>query len=211
MKRCLCFMTLLLLTQISLAQSAADKLNNMLSSVQTLRANYVQTTTDPRFNKAKIQSGSAILRRPKMFRWSIEKPYRQLLVADGENLYIYDEDLAQVTVQPMGDSYKDTPALIIVGDTAQIESHFTVHELDADAFHTSFRLIPKDEGALLKSVVISFTGSALTKLWMQDNLDQIISITFTQVSMNDPLPQDLFRFKMPKNVDIINGDSHARS
>lgn len=203
-------MFMLFYSTLSLAQPATDKLSSMLSSIQTLRANYVQTTTDPRFNKSKIQSGSAILRRPNMFRWSIDKPYRQLLVADGQTLYIYDEDLAQVTIQPMGDSYKDTPALIIIGDPALIESHFTVHELDGDAFHSSFRLIPKDEAALLKSVVISFTGSALTKLWMQDNLDQIINISFTEVSMNDPLSQDLFRFKMPKNVDIINGDPHAR-
>lgn len=206
MKRSITFIFILLFAHAAFAQSAAEKLNGMLSGIQTLRANYVQTTTDPRFNKTKTQSGSAILRRPKMFRWYIEQPYHQLLVADGQKLYIYDEDLAQVTVQPLGDSLKDTPALLIVGDTAQIEEHFIVHEINSDAFNTSFKLIPKDDSALLKAVVISFTGSALTKLWMQDSLDQIINITFTQVSLNDPLPQDLFQFKMPKNVDIITNE-----
>lgn len=206
MKRSITFILMLILTHTAFAQSAAEKLNGMLAGIQTLRANYVQTTTDPRFNKSKTQSGSAILRRPKMFRWYIEKPYHQLLVADGEKLYIYDEDLAQVTIQPLGNSLKDTPALLIVGDTAQIEEHFTVHEISSDAFNVTFKLIPKDDSALLKAVVISFTGSALTKLWMQDNLDQIINITFTQVSLNDPLSQDLFRFKIPKNVDVITNE-----
>lgn len=206
MKRSILFICILLFAHTVFAQSAAEKLNGMLAGIQTLRANYVQTTSDPKFNKAKTQSGSAILRRPKMFRWYIEQPYRQLLVADGEKLYIYDEDLAQVTVQPLGNSLKDTPALLIVGDTAQIEEHFDVFEISSDTFNTAFKLIPKDDSALLKAVVISFTGSALTKLWMQDSLDQIINITFTQVSLNDPLSQDLFRFKMPKNVDIITNE-----
>lgn len=206
MKRCILLCCSLLFSISVFAQSAAEKLNGMLSSIQTLRAEYVQTTTDPRFNKSKTLSGAAILRRPKMFRWQIEKPYRQLLVADGDKLYIYDEDLAQVTVQRLGDSLKDTPALLIVGDTSLIEEHFTVHELPTGVLNTAFKLIPKDDSALLKTVVIQFTGTAITKLWMQDNLDQIIDITFSQVSLNDPLPQDLFRFVMPRDVDVITNE-----
>ncbi len=44
-------------------------------------------------------TGTFEFARPGKFIWTYEKPYEQLLQADGEKLYIYDKDLNQVTVR----------------------------------------------------------------------------------------------------------------
>ncbi len=40
--------------------------------------------------------------RPGKFIWTYQKPYEQVLQADGDQLYIYDKDLNQVTVKQTG-------------------------------------------------------------------------------------------------------------
>ena len=43
-----------------------------------------------------VSSGTFAFARPGKFRWSYDKPYEQLLVGDGDKLWIYDPDLNQV-------------------------------------------------------------------------------------------------------------------
>ena len=39
------------------------------------------------------------LERPGRFRWQTKEPMEQLVVADGQKMWVYDVDLEQVTVK----------------------------------------------------------------------------------------------------------------
>jgi outer membrane lipoprotein carrier protein len=204
MKYFLSFFLLLLTTQ-ALATPATD-LNNLLTTMKTLRAAYVQTTVDPKFKDKKVVEGTALLERPNQFRWEVEKPYQQLLIADGKKLWIYDADLEQVTVQPLQDNLKDTPALLLAGDPKAITEHFKVHSEDTGFAEQTFNLIPLDDGSLVRDVKLTFKGSVISRMVLIDNLHQVVTIEFSQIKINETLPQDLFRFTPPSGVDVIGGD-----
>jgi outer membrane lipoprotein carrier protein len=197
---------LLLCVVFSAHATPASDLNGLLTSMASLRANYVQTTTDPKFYDQKVVSGKALLSRPNQFRWEIEKPYQQLLVADGNKLWIYDADLEQATVQPLKDNLKDTPALLLAGDPRAVTDHFKVSMKDTGFGEITYALTPTDEDSLVRSVQLTFKGSVISRMTLVDNLHQIVTIEFSQIKVNEKLPQDFFRFTPPQGVDVISND-----
>jgi len=203
------FLTLVLFVILVPAHATpASDLNDLLTSMTTLRANYTQTTVDPKFQDKQVVQGKALLARPNQFRWEVEKPFQQLLVADGKQLWIYDADLAQVTVQPLQDNLKDTPALLLAGDPSAVNDHFKVKTKDTGFGEKTFELTPTDEDSLVLGVQLTFKGTIISKMVLIDNLHQIVTIEFSQAKINETLPQDLFRFTPPPGVDVI-GNDHA--
>lgn len=200
-------LTLCLLATFAHATPASD-LNDLLTSMTTLQANYTQTTVDPKFQDKQVVQGKALLARPNQFRWEIEKPFQQLLVADGKQLWIYDADIAQVTVQPLQDNLKDTPALLLAGDPKAVNDHFKVKVKDTSFGENTFELTPTDEDSLVRGVQLTFKGTVISRMVLIDNLHQIVTIEFTQAKINERLPQDLFRFTPPAGVDVI-GEQHG--
>jgi chaperone LolA len=88
-------------TQLANA-AAIDKLHQFLDSTRTVRADFSQTVVARNGRQGQVSSGVMIISRPGKFRWQIDKPYAQLLVGDGEKIWIHDPDLRQVTVRKAG-------------------------------------------------------------------------------------------------------------
>ncbi len=199
-----CFFLLFTLQALA---TPANELNALLTTMKTLRASYVQTTVDPKFKDKKVVQGRALLERPNQFRWEVEQPYQQLLIADGKKLWVYDADLEQVTVQPLQDNLKDTPALLLAGDPKGVTDHFKVRSEDTGFGEQTFHLLPIGEDSLVRDVKLTFKGSVIAKMELIDNLHQVVTIEFSQIKINETLPQDLFRFTPPPGVDVITSDA----
>ena len=90
--------------------AAVDKLHRFLDTMKTLRADFAQIVVAKNGKKSQQSSGVMMISRPGKFRWQIEKPYGQLLVGDGEKVWIYDQDLRQVTVKKVDVAIGSTPA-----------------------------------------------------------------------------------------------------
>jgi outer membrane lipoprotein carrier protein len=63
--------------------------------------------------------------RPGKLRWDIQKPYPQLVVGDGEKIWIYDTELKQVTVRKAGQAISGSPAALLSGNN-DLEKNFTL-------------------------------------------------------------------------------------
>ena len=73
-----------------------ERLRAFIHDTQTARASFTQSVTDQNGRLKQQASGEFAISRPGKFRWSVDKPYQQLLVGDGERVWIYDPDLNQV-------------------------------------------------------------------------------------------------------------------
>src|SRR2546425_12228655 len=69
------------------------------SATKTASARFEQQVYDRSGKVVEKASGSFAFARPGKFRWTYEKPHKQVLVADGAKLWIHDPDLNQVTVK----------------------------------------------------------------------------------------------------------------
>ena len=88
----------LLLCTVGLAHAdALDALKAFVRDAKTGQANFAQTVTAPDGLKKKTSSGSFEFARPNRFRFTYAKPFEQVIVADGQKVWIYDSDLNQAS------------------------------------------------------------------------------------------------------------------
>jgi chaperone LolA len=179
-----------------------EHLQNFLDDVQTLQAEFYQELWSADEELVEIATGSLSLQRPNHFLWSYQSPIEQLILADGESLWIYDVELAQATVTPLSDIIEATPAMLLSGDQAVRDGFEALESFAADGL-SWVRLAPRIPGSDFRSVLIGFRDAELARLELIDGLDQTTRINFSEVFINQDLEVDLFSFDPPAGVDVI--------
>ena len=191
-----------LLLALPVKAGAVEKLHTFLQSTHSLRANFSQTVTAQHGKKSQQAQGSMIISRPGKFRWQIEKPYSQLLVGDGERIWIYDPDLYQVTVRKMDKTLGSTPAALLIGNE-RLDRAFTLRALETREGLEWVEAIPKSNEGSFEKLHIGFFGNTLRAMELFDNFGQVTRLSFSNQERNIQLSPALFKFTPPEGVDVI--------
>lgn len=189
------------------ADEASEGLGRLLDSMTSYRAEFEQTVTGRFGEVLQTATGTMHLKRPGRLRWNVDEPYPQLVVADGDYVWVYDPDLEQATVQPFADTVQGTPAMVLT-DTAALEDQFLVEATPrGDDASTRFVLTPRETAGsdpLFRKVTLSFSPDGLlTALDVVDHLEQETRMAFLGGELNPVLESGLFRFEPPDGVDVI--------
>lgn len=179
------------------------RLDAYLGQVKSLRAGFSQVLTDETGHQQRAE-GRFWLQRPNRFRWSYERPSPQVIVADGERLWLYDVELEQVVVQPMSEGLDETPAMLLGGD-ADLDRHFSMQELGSRDGRVWLELTPRGRGGNYRRIRLAFSDTDLVEMTVLDNFGQTTRITFHDIVRNPHLEMDLFRFEPPEGVDVVGG------
>jgi outer membrane lipoprotein carrier protein len=102
---------------------ALDTLREFVRDVKSGRAVFTQTVTSADGAKKRVSSGSFEFARPNRFRFAYAKPFEQLIVSDGQKVWIHDVDLNQVSVRKLGAALGATPAAARSGSSARARPH----------------------------------------------------------------------------------------
>ena len=188
------------------ADDDARALTGMLDSMAAYRADFEQVVSGRFGEVVQTATGTLHLERPRKLRWEVDEPYPQLILADGDHVWIYDPDLEQATVQPFDETVEGTPATFLT-DPAVLAGNFLVRaEGSADDPERRFRLAPRDSdpSSLFRAVTLAFSSRGLlTRLEIVDHLEQRTLITFRNGELNPVLESGLFQFDVPEGVDVI--------
>ncbi len=182
---------------------ANDILDSFLKDLGTLQAKFEQKLYSEKGNLIETSRGNMAIQRPNRFRWDYQHPFKQLIVADGDRVWVYDEDLNQVTIKDMKTALTGTPALLLSRSDSKIEQDFFVNPLSATPGMSRFELIPKDAQAQFQGIFLHLQGNLLQRLELADNLGQKTVITFSQAKRNEVLEEGLFIFTPPAGADIV--------
>lgn len=201
MKRLFCLL-LLIMPLPSLAGIAGERLDAFFNDVTSVRADFTQQVLDTQKKTLQQTSGTMALLRPGRFRWDYVKPYQQLIIANGEKVWLYDADLEQVTVKKMDAALGSTPALLLSSD-AKIEDNFTVHELNDEHDLAWVELTPKNKESGFERLALGFDEHNLKRMELLDSFGQLTRLTFTNIERNPELDPAQFDFVPPQGVDVI--------
>jgi outer membrane lipoprotein carrier protein len=180
---------------------AAERLEAALDSVTGLRAEFRQTVTDASGALTESAEGSVALARPGRFRWDYRTP-AQLIVSDGNTVWLYDVDLAQVTVRPAQDSLAGTPALLLSGQ-ADLAGAFEISDGgEADGLAWSL-LRPRGEEGDFTELRVGIAGKELRRMKLRDRLGQTTELEFSRIDRNPRFDAGTFTFVPPPGVDVI--------
>ena len=203
-RRAWLFTAVLMLASMPAVQAASEDnlVQTFFDDLDTLQADFHQEVHDGDNTVQQVSDGKVWIQRPGRFRWDYASPYRQQLVSDGERLWSYDEDLEQVTVQPIGEVLSATPAMLL-GGSQPIGSIFTVEPLPASGDRQQFLLKPKNADSNVTALLLDFTDRVITGIRAEDNFGNITTFTFSNLVRNRELDSALFRFEPPAGVDIV--------
>ncbi len=197
---------LLLLPFIFCAVSAhADGMSNVKAFYQqtkSVRASFHQVVTDRQGRKIQEVDGEMQLKRPNKFRWDYSKPYEQQIISDGQQVWLYDMDLAQVTVNTLRQTVGSSPAALLAGD-ANIDKSFRLSNASRKDDLEWVSASPKDKESGFDKILMGFKDNKIQALSLIDSFGHTTNITFSNVEVNPVLDEKNFLFKPPQGVDVV--------
>lgn len=180
---------------------AVDTLREFVREVKSARAQFTQTVVSPDGAKKKLSSGSFAFQRPDRFRFSYDKPYPQLIVGDGQKVWLYDADLNQVTVRPAERAVIGTPAALLAG--GGLDKDFVLKAQAAADGIEWVLATPKAAEGTVKQLRVGFKGRELAALEITDSFGQRSLLQFSGMQQGATLPPETFRFEPPKGAELV--------
>lgn len=200
------FLSILFLVLSSNAYAGEGRvlLDKFLTETQTMSANFKQTLKSSDGRLMQESAGVFYLQRPGKFRWNYTQPYPQEIVSDGDNVWVYDVDLDQVTVQKQGVGQSNTP-MALLQNRQKLEDAFEIHERGYDSGLYRIELLNRQTDSDFDRVMLGLDDKGLRFLQLHDQFDQTTYIYFTEVKINPELDASLFEFTPPEGVDVFGG------
>ncbi|MEI2782071.1 MAG: outer membrane lipoprotein chaperone LolA [Candidatus Competibacter sp.] len=199
----LLLLSLLLPLPVWAAQPA--QVQRYFQDLKSLRADFIQRVFDERSQIVQSSSGQMLMQKPGKFRWNYRTPAEQVIVADGDRLWAYDVDLAQVTVRKLDKALSATPLALLSG-AAPIEDTFTVGEARNRDGLAWYELTPKQPQPEFRLLRVAFKAELLVSLELEDGFGQRTRLDFQKLERNPALDPALLKFAPPPGVDVV-GDA----
>ena len=193
---------LLLLFSFPALAGGLDDFLAFNSSTKTATARFDQQVFDRAGKVVERAQGTFAFQRPGKFRWTYEKPNKQLLVSDGTKLWIHDPDLNQVTVKRIDQAISSTPAALLAGRD-DITALFTLRDAGAADGLNWVEAAPKAQDTGFERVRLGLQGKTLAAMELHDQLGGRTLLRFSELKPNAPVSADTFRFAPPKGADVI--------
>lgn len=201
------FLLGLLLFSILLPSGAAslDRFQAYLKSTQSATADFDQKVFDKSGKLVQESRGSFALQRPGKFRWSYARPHPQVIVGDGERVWIHDQDLNQVTVRKIARAIGATPAALLAG-SAEIEKAFEFSEAGAKDGLEWLEAKPREKEAGFERIRLGLSAEGVEAMELVDSFGQTTKLRFMNVIRNPRIDASTFRFTPPKGTDVLGND-----
>ena len=188
------------------AANSVQLLEQWLQQTRGGSAQFTQTVSNPKGPAQAPATGQFAFERPDRFRWDYNKPYGQVIVSDGKQLWTYDHDLDQVTITPVTQAFKGTPAAIFAG--TDLTRLFTL-QAQADVGGLQWvQATPKAKDSNFDWIRIGLRSTAqgpeVAELQLRDAFGQISTMRFTAIKHNPTFGPDSFRFTPPKGASVIS-------
>jgi outer membrane lipoprotein carrier protein len=186
----------------SAGASGLDELHAFLEGTKTAQGSFRQVVVNREGRTTQTTSGTFAFARPGKFRWTYEKPFDQLIVGDGDKVWVYDHDLNQVIVRKLDAALGATPAALLAGDNA-LEKNFTLVAGGEGDGLQYVDATPKAADSQFKRIRLGFADDLPRKMQLTDAFGQTTDLTFSDLRRNPKLPADTFQFTPPKGADVV--------
>jgi outer membrane lipoprotein carrier protein len=185
--------------------NAVDDLRQFVRQVHSAQATFTQTVSSPDGKKSRKSTGTLAFERPDRFRFAYTTPTAQLIVGDGKQVWLYDEDLNQVTVRPMTKAVGASPAALLAGDS--LDKDFTLKTApatpDAKGVIEWAEALPRQKDGQFKAVRVGFRQGRLVALEVVDGFGQRSRLDFSQFDTQASVPASSFTFTPPAGADVL--------
>ena len=196
------FFALSLLLVLEPSQAASlERFQSYVRTTQAAQGEFTQKVYDKSGKLVQDSRGSFAFLRPGRFRWSYVKP-QQVIVGDGERVWIHDADLNQVTVRRVSRVLGATPAALLAG-ASDIANAFDLKEIGAKDGLEWLEARPREKEAGFDSVRLGLSTGGVEAMELLDHFGQTTVLRFSGVVRNPQIDPATFRFSPPRGADVL--------
>ena len=193
---------LITLAAFAVHANSLERFKTFVRDTKSARAEFVQQVRDRSGKVTQESKGSFVFQRPGLFRWVYAKPVDQVIVGDGERVWIHDRDLNQVTVRKLSRALGSTPAALLAG-SADIEKAFELSDAGAKDGVDWLEARPREREAGFERVRMGFDAHGLRAMELVDHFGQTTLLRFSHLQRNPKVDKSEFRFQPPKDADVL--------
>lgn len=193
---------IMLLAAATSEAAGLDRMNAYFQNTQSAQANIQQTVFDKQGHKTQQVTGQMKIQKPSKFRWDYDKPYVQVIVGDGNNVWLYDPELNQVTVRPFSKALGSSPAALLAGGK-EMERAFDIKDVSRKGELEWVIAIPKVNETGFERVFLGFKEDALMEMELHDSFGNRTVIQFSHLERNIKIPASAFKFTPPSDADVL--------
>ena len=181
--------------------ASLDRFQSYVRTTQAARGEFTQKVFDKTGKMVQDSRGSFAFLRPGRFRWTYIKP-QQLIVGDGDRVWIHDTDLNQVTVRKVQRVLGATPAALLAG-ASDIANSFELKEAGTREGLEWLEAKPREKEAGFELVRLGLSTGGVEAMELVDHFGQTTHLRFTGVVRNPQIDPATFRFTPPKGADVL--------
>ena len=197
------FLLIFLLAFVSPVEATGiDRFKTFVRATQSARGEFEQKVFDRSGKATQESKGNFVFQRPGLFRWVYAKPIDQVIVGDGERVWIHDRDLNQVTVRKLSRALGSTPAALLAG-SADVEKAFDMSDAGSKDGLEWLEAKPREREAGFERVRMGFDANGIRAMELFDHFGQTTQLRFLNLTRNPKVDPAEFRFQPPKGADVL--------
>ncbi|MDI1309611.1 MAG: outer membrane lipoprotein chaperone LolA [Methylotenera sp.] len=192
----------LLMLPFAAQADGVSSLKKFYENTHAVKADFHQIVTDKQGQKIQEVFGEMQLKRPNKFKWNYHKPYEQQIISDGKQVWLYDTELAQVSVRELSKALGSSPAALLAGGDSLDKNFNLVNAFRKDGLDW-VSTNPKDSDTGFNQILLAFKNDVLQEMDMIDSFGHQTKILFSNVVHNPVIDPKTFLFKAPQGVDVV--------
>jgi len=186
------------------AQELLEKVRRKYDAIIDAQLEFSQRVT---FGVSKIEqktSGTLFLRKENKYRLELSG---QTIVTDGKTVWSYSASNNQVLIDNFKmDERSITPERILAGAPGDFSASVLSHEKLGKTDVVVLKLIPKDEGSIIKSLKLAVDESTwyIKKVELVDVNGKETEYQVNELHVNVGLPDSRFTYEIPQGVEVVD-------
>jgi len=191
------------------AEALVHGVERAFAQMKDLNADFIQVDQNA-LNRSTQASGHLYLMRPRKMRWDYKTPEEELFVSDGKTVYFYVPGDRQVNKEAVKETFDERMPLMFLLGKSNLSNEFRQFELlNTKPFLQGtkvIRMYPKRKTDI-KDVVIEVDPDnyQIRRLLLDHTDGSHLEFTFSNIRTNTGVKSELFDFKIPAGVAVVQG------
>lgn len=175
-----------------------QKLEEMAATTQSIKSDFKQEKHLSILSNALISEGELIFKKPNLLKWAYEKPFQYVIVLDGKEIKMKDEEKTSTFDITSSKTFKQINDLIVSSVNGDIlkEDQFDITYFQDEKNYIAF-LVPKDAQMkkFVSKIELFFDKNDLTvnRLILREPNDDYTLINFSEKKINSNITDEAFR------------------
>ena len=171
-----------------------QRIEDYFNNITTVTSQFVQTTSN-----GEISQGKLYISKPGKLRIEYNPPNHILMVADGKNIFVYDNDLSSTSIFEIN----ETPARILLSKSLKIGKDIKLTDMQRDKNRITITL-SEPNNPDYGYVKLSFRNNPFVFTdWIVKDVQGIITtVKLIQPKFGETLDPNLFIFNDPENIYV---------